>query len=452
MYRGRGLSTRQISFLHLGDIHYPDLLGAAPLVDHKDQGVSGGAVQAIASSRIAEIAREVDRIRRTEVDLAAVIQTGDLTSKGNEDGYRKCLSFLRSVLKIEDAGYWKDRHFVAVPGNHDVNRLTVNSAADPTVKFQPLVEQWINIFGSSDYLTVVDPEPRDCPFDGASAHSSTIRFIPINTCLMCGEFRAIPEKIRAKVVSLLGDLKSEISSDEFENIMREQIDCPAVSREHVDAVGRHISNCDDHGVSVVVGHHPILAQPIPRIDGYGELINAGYVREVMLNTRRNVLYLHGHIHQSPVLAVNSPIKGSNRIIHISAPALEAGFNLLRIHFSTSTGQPLGLELIKYSFGEHLGLSAEEPVRLRLIDQDSIWNEIEGPWVKHVLDCLPRPDAILRYRDIERRVPSMLAGTLSEEQRVDALRSAITLLELLEIVAITNREKHPSHWQCHRRTI
>lgn len=70
-----------ISFLQLGDVHYPELLTEKPLADHKDQGLSTAQVSAVSSSRIAEITRGIIRARTEEKNLVAVVLTGDLTAR-----------------------------------------------------------------------------------------------------------------------------------------------------------------------------------------------------------------------------------------------------------------------------------------------------------------------------------------------------------------------------------
>lgn len=350
------MPTSCISFLHLGDVHYPELLKARPLADHKDKGLSPAMVNTLSSSRVTEIMRGISQIRKEETNLVAVVMNGDLTTIGDVSGYKDCLTFLHNALQISDHVYWKDRRLLVVPGNHDILRSAIVNGQPLLDKFDPLLEQWERIFGSRDYLTVQAPTPTDLPPPIPGASRPSVRFLPINTCIFCGEYRAIPEAIRDTVINLLNKLKSSISGEEFENMMSEQIDCPAVCRDDVITLQKHIAESDVNSVSVTIGHHPLFAQPMPRIGGYNELLNAGFIRESVLETRRNVVYLHGHIHQGPMLLVSNPILGTHRLIHVSAPALIDGFNLVRIFFSNDTNQPLGLELTQYRFGDHLGAS------------------------------------------------------------------------------------------------
>jgi hypothetical protein len=444
------LSISYVSFLHLGDVHYPDLVSRLPLVDHKDRGISTATVGAISSTRVADISRGISRILKEELNLVAVVLTGDLTTKGDVPGYKECLTFLHGALQLSDEEYWRNRSLLAVPGNHDINRSTIVCGQPLEDKFLALSKAWVEVCGSDEILTVGVPVPTDLPALAAGSHS--IRFLPLNTCYLCGEYRAFPDKIRNEVIKIVNDVKSTISIDAFEKMLSEQIDCPAVARDHVETIGQHIQEGDPNSVSVVFGHHPLFAQPMPRIDGYNEMLNAGFVRETILDTRKNVVYLHGHIHQDPLLTVNSPMRGSHRIIHVSAPALEDGFNLIRIYFSSETGQPLGMELVQHRFGDHLGLVKQEPIKLRLIEQTELWNEIDHPWIDYVLSKLTSPQNVVRFNELLRGVPAALKGEADSNAQTGLLVDALVILELLEIVQIVNREKAPRAWQCQRKII
>jgi len=443
-------TNKVLSFLQLGDVHYPDLVKTAPVVDHKDKGMSLAMVSAISSTRISEISRSIARVMSDEDDLIAIVLNGDLTTRGDMPGYEACLNFLQGALQLSNDSYWRQRKLLAVPGNHDINRSGIVAGQSLEKKFEPLVATWKKLLGGSDYLTVGAPQPTDVP--GTTGSTCSVRFLPLNTCYLCGEYRAFPASIRDKVVELLTGLKKSMSSAEFERLLSEQVDCPAVSRDHVAALEKHISSNAPESISVVIGHHPLLAQPIARIDGYNELLNAGYVRESVLATRRTILYLHGHIHQDPLLLVTSPLKGAHQIIHVSAPALEDGFNLIRLYYSDITNQPLGLELTPFRFGDHLGVVKRDPIRVRLIEPDALWNEIDDPWITYVLKQLVSPQIVMRFGDLEKGLPPRLAKGLAPEQKSEGIRQALLRLEILEILEITNRDSACQLWQCHRRSV
>lgn len=445
------MPTSYISFLQLGDVHFPDLLKSPPLADVKDKGFSTAMTSSISSNRIAEIVREINKVKEQE-DLVAIILTGDLTTRGNTSGYEECLNFLHGALQLSDSLYWKNRKLLAVPGNHDINRRAIVSGQPLEAKFEPLLSYWEARFGSRDFLTVNSPIPTDLPPATGGPIAPSVRFLPLNTCYLCGEHRAFPIEIREKLIELLEALKLSMPPDEFESLVSEQIDCPAVSRDHIGTLTKSIAQNSTDSISVVIGHHPLFPQPMPRIDGYNELLNAGFIRESVLETRRNVIYLHGHIHQDPLLLVSSPLRGSHRLIHISAPALEDGFNLIKVFFSDETNQPLGVELIQYRFGDHLGLVTREPIRLRLIDQEALWNEVKDPWANYVLNKLNSPQVVLRFNDLLDTIPAAMVNGMGRSDQAKLIEDALLVLELLELVEITNRQATSRLWQCRRRVV
>ena len=148
--REQTLPAECLSFLHLGDIHFPELMNAHLLADHKDKGISNELAGRIGSTRLAEISRGMEEIRKNELRLVAIISTGDLTTKGDLAGYRDCLNFLGGALNLSDDKYWENRRFFVVPGNHDIDRSTIVPGQDIQNKFLPLLEQWQSIFSSRE--------------------------------------------------------------------------------------------------------------------------------------------------------------------------------------------------------------------------------------------------------------------------------------------------------------
>jgi hypothetical protein len=67
---------------------------------------------------------------------------------------------------------------------------------------------------------------------------------------------------------------------------------------------------------------------------------------MLLNTKRRVLYLHGHIHDDPLETVASPLLDGGILVIISAPELVDGYNLIEIEY-TSSGLPLGCRVKAY---------------------------------------------------------------------------------------------------------
>ena len=109
------MPTRNISFLHLGDVHFPDLIATQPLADHKDKGMSAAMVGAVSSTRIVEISKEITRIQKEQINLVAIALTGDLTTRGDVPGYESCLKFLHKALQLSDMRTGKTGGFLLYP-------------------------------------------------------------------------------------------------------------------------------------------------------------------------------------------------------------------------------------------------------------------------------------------------------------------------------------------------
>jgi predicted phosphodiesterase len=439
----------QISVIQVGDVHYPDLLTAPTLADVKDDGLCPSKVDAISSTRIAEIARSLQETLVSHPNISAVVLCGDITTRGKLDGYRNGLTFLQSALKLGDADIWENKRLIAIPGNHDVDRKSIDPNAPISRKFEPLAALWKDV-GHGGAFHYETPEELPITLAGTNVQAG-LTFFPLNTCSLCGEHRALPLAMREKLAQALKVYSASISETDYLNLLAEQVDCPAIERSHVDSVVKSIRKSREARVPIIVGHHPLLPQAVVRVDGYTELLNGGFIRESLLATEKNVVYLHGHIHQDPVHAVSNKTSGSNRIISISAPALEDGFNLLTFTFSASTQQPLGLEIQPYRFADHTGIVPVASHTLRLADEGVLWNEVEETWISFVLDCLATPALVLRLQDLLKKIPPRLKKIDDTDAKKLIIR-ALKILELLEVVEIRNRRNAAEHWQCQRRVL
>src|ERR1700685_840340 len=118
-----------IKILHIGDIHFPDRDNSADL-DWKDRAVSEGLVTRLAPNTYKNVADSIKHLIETDEEIAGVLLSGDLTSRGNIAGYKDCLQFLSEALSLGNQDLWKNKFLSVVPGNHDV----VRSDVDPTGK------------------------------------------------------------------------------------------------------------------------------------------------------------------------------------------------------------------------------------------------------------------------------------------------------------------------------
>jgi hypothetical protein len=114
---------------------------------------------------------------------------------------------------------------------------------------------------------------------------------------------------------------------------------------------------------VVAAHHNLLPQRLTRIAPYTELVNSGAVRASLMEAKRPILYLHGHIHTNPVEVLSMP--SGDALVCISAPLAEAGFNILEIVF-TRAGIPLVGHVIPWTFDQSGNLRQSPRLTVPLI--------------------------------------------------------------------------------------
>jgi len=123
-----------VSLLQIGDVHLPDHI-SAPLVDLKDHGFPDKVVRLATPRPLQNVLRELAHIAST---VDAILLCGDLTSRGDIEGYDRCVDQLVPLLGL--SSHPIDSVHV-VPGNHDINRTLV-AGPDLFSKFRPLELAW----------------------------------------------------------------------------------------------------------------------------------------------------------------------------------------------------------------------------------------------------------------------------------------------------------------------
>ena len=181
---------KSLSLLLLGDIHFPDFESPMKSVDYKDKGFPARLVERIAPDRLQNVARAISKQHQNDESINAILICGDLTSRGDLGGYRKCVDYLTKSLQILDQNKWENDAVHIVPGNHDVDRSLCKASSELLDKFKPLSDAWSG------------PPARTLTVDGM--RHTTVRGIDgpavalfsINSCLGCGESRHFPQELQ----------------------------------------------------------------------------------------------------------------------------------------------------------------------------------------------------------------------------------------------------------------
>jgi hypothetical protein len=424
-----------LRLLQIGDIHYPQAVGSL-ISDHKNGGISSEFVAKISPHPLQMVCRKLATLASAG-DIRGVLLCGDLTSFGCIASYKKCAEFMSDVLGLTNPGQWQENQIHLVPGNHDVDwALCDTSGADIWGKFRPLCKIWSDI--GLPILPVPDVRQARIEHDGAAAE-----VFSVNSCLGCGEKRYLPEPIRDELYALIRrHTKSGDSESDWRIRLRisEQLDTPAFSQEHLEQLVSAIDSLEGNILPVVLSHHNVLPQAIPRVALYTEILNSGLARTSLAGCKRPVLYLHGHVHDDPAEIIQLAERNLGPLISISAPELIGGFNLLEIHFGTR-GSPIGCRSIPYRIERGvLKPLAERSIQIRRSDQ---FEALGDQRIAEVMAHVPR--------GWEYFVPIQNAINMGREHKMqkqtvgDVLREA----EWFGLVEIQHRNDTHEMWQVKR---
>ncbi|MBZ0105943.1 MAG: metallophosphoesterase [Sulfuricella denitrificans] len=422
---------KTVSFALIGDIHYPEHKLATSSVDIKDKGISSGIVSRIAPNKLKKVSDEITRQLTKNNSIRAVLLCGDLTSKGNIEGYRECLQYLRSVLNLSNKEFWQDKHLHVVPGNHDISRHSITAGTDIFKKFEGIRQAWLDIDRTEmqpDRVRVSDIEDPE---------KSKTRIFSVNSCVGCGEQRYLPESIRSELQALLESYSASSGADTAFDLVGEQLDTPVIDEEHISDISESIRELQKlSDIPVLLAHHGLLPQIIPRLQIYSELLNCGTVRFALTSLGRSIIYCHGHVHADPVEIISQPQHGPGKIIIISAPLLIDGFNVINLIFSED-GVALGCEVVPIRL-EHGCIVEKDAIRIPLLTQRHIM-----PTKSILRDAF---DATNSTAQRFKQISESLSSQGSDERLIS---NALLELEWMGLVEIDNRGEIPIHWQIRR---
>lgn len=429
---------REITLLHIGDIHYESIDKDDRPVDMKDEQFPYTLAGILPKTNYQAVIKAI--IEEIGKSPLAILISGDLSTKGKIDGYINCLMFLKELVPLNFFDNKPFQKLFIVPGNHDVNRdLVSDRSLFP--KFKPI----------NDALEEKNFPKIPCPTvnfkqlhkDAAGA----VLIVTINSCVGCGERRFYPDKIKDKISEFLNQRGGEKDSEEFLEFCYEDIDTPIFAENDIDEMIKYIDSLNKKCLPVILTHHNLLPQRKPRIAMYSELINSGYIREKLLRLNRPILYLHGHIHDDPVEIIQSTRYENSRIICISAPLLfpnkkyktrKFGFNKIKIIYSHK-GNPLGCKITLYNLYE--GHKEEKEERIRFFNPPyAIDDETEGD--KAILGSILQSinnKYMIYLVDLEEKVKKENGENLSIEE-IEEFIDQLSWLGLVEYKPIKDNFK------------
>jgi len=342
---------KEITLLHIGDIHFQFIDKNDGQIDKKDERFPERLNKILPRKNY----QNVIKVLRKEIDNSpsAILMSGDLSTYGEMESYINCLEFIKKNMQMDFLKSKLPPRFFIVPGNHDIDRK---------IEFDERFQTINNALNEMKFPKI--PYPKAI-IKELKEDSSTILVITMNSCIGCGEIRYYPIEIREAISKSI-----DLTCEERKVLCFDKIDTPIFTEDDIDEVIDHIKSAKDEYVPIILTHHNLLPQKKPRIAMYTELINSGHFRERLFGLNRPIIYLHGHVHDNPVEIIQSTKYKYAKIICISAPLLfpnteykaqNFGFNKIKIVFN-SYGYPLGCVINYYRVNEGIDKKEEERIR------------------------------------------------------------------------------------------
>ncbi len=323
-----------LSLIQVGDIHYPDWDANPTAIDDKDPRLSPVIKAGVTTVAIRRVLERLSK-KASEVGTSSLIFMGDFTTRGDAKGLRAALHHFSWLCKRERTVIARPK-LLLVPGNHDVSRddaMTLGQFG----KFDRMAgwatEALWYPMPTEDVVTVELGEPS----------SGRVRVFLLNTSLGSWERYLLPTALQ-DIVTRVGAKAEPIDPGKLAIALAgaaqasktkgyyDQLDTPYVSAKALEDLREAIQDAPQGDAIVVVGHHNLLPQEQPRLSSYAEMLNGGYLRRFLLSLGRPVVYLHGHTHVELIEEVSDPRNPRAKILSISAPRLEDGFNEISFHF------------------------------------------------------------------------------------------------------------------------
>ena len=330
--------------LQIGDIHLPEWTISETDIDTKDAAFSREIIDDLKHSRLSQVLKGINKTANSGA-IDAVFLMGDLTSYGQKEYVAPAMEIFDILM--QDAGSPSRPEIFVVPGNHDVNRADALSLGT--------LGKFAHFRETAESLGWASP-----PVEGACCYelgkdksdADPLTVILLNSSIGSQSLHALAPSIEKSVSESENGAGNpvEIVSDELVNgggetpdfgaavvsgqTLVEQryrhLDTPYISKEAMANMVQSASSVKGSSV-LMCAHHNLLPQRIPRISPYAELLNAGHFRSALLDTNKNYIYLHGHIHDDPIEVIKRPTEriGDTRkssIVTISAPPIWQGYN------------------------------------------------------------------------------------------------------------------------------
>jgi hypothetical protein len=375
-------------------------------------------------------------------EIDAIVFVGDLTSgrpkiKEQEDGLRHCVEYITANITQPLLKGRSRKNTIFVPGNQDVDRTKCPSNGD----FEPKFRIYMNCLSSYGFknISVLSASRIDITHAGGGAAS----IFGINTSLGCGEFYNFPDAVKRNLVDALATTLDPNKHDEIENLVErfidltERLDAPLIEASvlrDLDGNIHQLMEANPIAIPIVVGHHNLLPQVIPRVAPFSELMNSGQLRSFLTGKQRPICYLHGHIHADTIELIFDHNDPDGGVVSISAPLFIDGYNLLEFHFDRSAN-PLGVAIIPFRQERTGKFKKLPPRRVPFLLGRHRLSSISAH-ARELFSKLFTSNQTYFFSDVEVAFPQLTSLQLAD---------AAMELEWIGVVEISHRERPSAQW-------
>lgn len=427
---------KEITLLHIGDIHFPDRDEEERPLFRRDSGFHT-AMEEILPKASYMIVLE-DLLEEIDKEPSAILFSGDLTTKGEIKGYNECLDFIKERVPLSYFEESNQKLFI-VPGNHDLVREGI-SEESLTTKFD-LIKKSINLKNFPEL-----PIPTTKHGIIKNQNSSSVLIISINSCIGCGEIRHFPKEIQYSIHELFEKIKNE-SDKKLMDILCNELDTPVIEEKDITTAIKCIQQ-NETCLPILLAHHNLLPQRTIRLVAYSELLNGGHLRDKLMTLNKPVLFLHGHIHDDPIEIINSPRYKKSKIICISAP--------LFIPIKETSSKNIGFNKIKIIFGDDVPIGCEiELHRLNGAKMERKKERIRFWDPPNTVALLTEEEKIFSYVDSKmvylNKIKSRYNGREEKKLTIEEVEEYVDRLSWLGLVEYENRDG-PKELRCVGKVI
>lgn len=269
---------RTVRLLHISDLHRGGTWQNDVVGDYKDSAVSKTFAGTITAPMEKDFIDSIKSWQDLHGRIDVLVCTGDLGNRGDAAKIKEGVAFINIIQK--ELSICCDNVLIC-PGNHDADREKTDEHV-----FSGFISA-LSDYGYKDHLSDM------LPFI-----INGVPFLVMNTSLGASEKSVFVRKYKELVKGLNSD-EQNLFADELKKAgmeyLEDCLDIPAITNSQIERVTKAIVK-DKSSFVVLVMHHSLMPCNAVEIRPYSAVIDAGKTLDKLMNTYKDVLILHGHVH------------------------------------------------------------------------------------------------------------------------------------------------------------